>query len=275
MQGQLDQVLSRLFPFKRGLTHAYWAPNFWALYNFADKIAIKIGSYFGLSMSSVAREAALTAGIVGDDEHSMLPSITPLLTIMLTVLSMLPALIKVWCHPNDFDGFVRSVVLCAFSSFLFGWHVHEKAIILILVPLSLLAVSHSSDASVYFILSTTGHVSLFPLLFLPAENLLRVVPTLLYMIFTYYALIRAICPRREEDARAQLFCNHPLPVLYLLGLLLTQSYCIGVHQFTAFGKRLPFLPLMLTSVYCAVGVVVAWFSCYATMLRLPESEKED
>jgi alpha-1,3-glucosyltransferase len=91
--GQLDQVLSRLFPFKRGLTHAYWAPNFWALYNFADKIAIKIGSYFGLSMSSVAREAALTAGIVGDDEHSMLPSITPLLTIMLTVLSMLVSLV--------------------------------------------------------------------------------------------------------------------------------------------------------------------------------------
>lgn len=108
--------------------------------------------------------------------------------------SFQPALFKVWCRPTDFDGFLRCIVLCAFGSFLFGWHVHEKAILLVLVPLrcgqrlhylylnflklllikllvlfcSLLAVSHSSDATVFVILSTIGHVSLFPLLFLQA-----------------------------------------------------------------------------------------------------------
>jgi hypothetical protein len=44
------------------------------------------------------------------------------------------ALIKLWFTPT-YKSFLTALTLCGYASYLFGWHVHEKAILLVLVPL--------------------------------------------------------------------------------------------------------------------------------------------
>jgi len=118
--GQIPQLLSRLFPFSRGLCHAYWAPNVWAMYSFADRVLIygmdfpfsflkDMGKalhacymynsidwldWHGWSASASPRlglkvdPSALTSvtrGLVGDTAFAVLPNITPRMTFLLTL----------------------------------------------------------------------------------------------------------------------------------------------------------------------------------------------
>lgn len=60
--GQLEQVFRRLFPFSRGLCHAYWAPNVWALYSFADRVLIYCKSIRTLEIMSLKTSSGSPAG---------------------------------------------------------------------------------------------------------------------------------------------------------------------------------------------------------------------
>lgn len=43
-------------------------------------------------------------------------------------------MVKLWKTPT-YKSFLCALTLCSFVSYMFGWHVHEKAILLVLVPL--------------------------------------------------------------------------------------------------------------------------------------------
>lgn len=175
--GHFKQILGRMFPFGRGLTHAFWAPNVWALYSFADRVLAKIlrRSVDGLSSTSGRAEVA---------EMVVLPQIEPPMCFLLTLAAYfylfgliffaaprIPNIIS----PDDTSppspsrregagevsqnrapaggpagGAPRSIVayldrrdflfylaLGSAIAFSFGWHVHEKAILMVVLPLQL------------------------------------------------------------------------------------------------------------------------------------------
>lgn len=71
---QIQQVLGRMFPFGRGLCHAYWAPNFWVFYILLDKglafVLLKLGFIIQ------APTASFTGGLVGDSSpFAVLPTV--------------------------------------------------------------------------------------------------------------------------------------------------------------------------------------------------------
>jgi alpha-1,3-glucosyltransferase len=256
--GQLQQVVSRLFPFKRGLCHAYWAPNFWAIYNGLDKSLLIVGKKLGLLSSEVGM-ASMTGGLVQEFSHSVLPSVPPLATFVLTFVSMIPALAKLWLSPNSPVQFVRCVVLCAWSSFLFGWHVHEKAVLLIILPLAILSVVSRLEARYYLLISTIGHFSLFPLLFTPRETLTKV---LLHLV--HWALSSALLTQCHGGQRNKLLCWWEKS--YLAGTALVFLYDILLHGALGLDKRLPFLPLLFYSLYCSIGIFIFYLRMYKNYL---------
>jgi hypothetical protein len=96
---QMTQILSRLFPWQRGLCHAYWAPNIWAWYSAADRVLIRASRILKLPLLGNATVEAVsvgsTGGLVQVVSMVVLPNIKPAFTFFATIVSMGPILWKV------------------------------------------------------------------------------------------------------------------------------------------------------------------------------------
>lgn len=272
----LPQVFERLFPFSRGLTHAYWAPNFWAVYSFADKILtvlvlrlpylLRLFSIVLTSMpktlegikARIASNNLGTRGLVQDVFFVVLPQITPKLTFLLTLFYQILAIIPVFFDPS-FKRFVGSLTLCGFVSFLFGWHVHEKAIMLVIIPFSFLVPFDRRLLTPFTLLASSGYVSLFPLLYESPDFLLKFLYTFIWCILYFYALGQTC--RVSQSARRRIFFFDRLAICYYLSLIPMVLFVLNLntlkHKYSWMAKY-EFLGLMVYSIYCSVGVLSSW-----------------
>ena len=309
----------RLFPFGRGLVHAYWAPNFYALYSLMDlglcAVSRKFLSHqdphpqqwaettrewlFPRAATWCGRTSVNTKGIVGlsvEDAglmesaptHAVLPSLTPLLSNILVLVSFavfLAAFVaKSFKSPQRHRSY-RSVVqylasapglcdlcfLSAASFFLLSWHVHEKAVLNLYIPLaakSLLALSRSTgnplaegeesqrrrrefESKLFlFCSSLWTSPTVFPLLFHDTENQLK------YTLYGLYAVV-GVVGLGVQDVVGRLLLgdqtmkNRRRRLLWMSVLLLGCSLAVDLLT-VPFG----FLPFLALS--CCGAIAVHW-----------------
>jgi alpha-1,3-glucosyltransferase len=291
------QLAARLFPVARGLTHAYWAPNFWALYASADLALAAalaaararlglIGGPAGAAAAAAAAGGGLTRGLVGAGGFAVLPAVGPRGAAAAALAAAAPGLAAAWRAARAPARFPAAAARAALAAFCFGYHVHEKAILMIIIPLALAAAEgappafgFASSAAEYAFLSTLGTYALFPLLHRPAEAPLRALLLAAYTACALPALAAPDAPLLEAlgcggegvgggngaaaggEAKARRRAKQPLlsrgEAAWLWGLLPLELYCAWGHA-ALLGGRLPFAPLAATSAYCGAGVVWAW-----------------
>lgn len=285
--GQIPQLLSRLFPFTRGLNHAYWAPNFWALVTAADRVLLKYARLTGADIIiNESGVASSSRGLVGDTVFAVLPNVKPIHTFVITIAFQLIWLLKLWRNPT-YKSFLTALTLSGWTSFLFGWHVHEKAVLLILIPLSLLAAERHAYFRTFVLASVAGVFSLFPLIFTPTEFVIEVIYSVIWIGAVYTPLSRRVYEYPKSmsyvimDALEKLYlAGFPILLIFVTAFPLLQggvtahpdisasaAICISSEAFScpesenwsAQSSRgvsaLQFLPLMVTSIYCAFGLV--------------------
>ncbi|XP_024038462.1 probable dolichyl pyrophosphate Man9GlcNAc2 alpha-1,3-glucosyltransferase isoform X2 [Citrus clementina] len=124
------QVLSRLAPFERGIYEDYVA-NFWC----TSSVIIKWKRLFSV--------------------HSL-----KFISLTATVLTCLPSMVQQVMAPSS-RGFLYGLLNSSFAFYLFSFQVHEKSILLPLLPASLLALEERRP---FKWLMFYGLFSMFPLL---------------------------------------------------------------------------------------------------------------
>jgi alpha-1,3-glucosyltransferase len=243
---QMPQLLARLFPFGRGLVHDYWAANVWAIYSLAEKVL----------------------GMLGKGN---LPEVPASVCAISLLLSLLPGLyFGAWkaAEQKDNSLLIVTVVYSALSSFQLGFHVHEKAILNAIIPMILLVCrrtdhpKHASYRILFLQMTAFGLLGIFPLLFRAIELPLKLCSYFAYMTMCYHVLVErdpSTVPQEMSRWRLQI---ELLPVVAMvMGIIVVLEF-VPMKWF----GRMEFLPLLLTSIGCAIGLIYSWIRLLVLMV---------
>jgi alpha-1,3-glucosyltransferase len=237
------QLWTRVFPVGRGLFEDKVA-NFWCASNLVLKWRALLSPAAQLRLATAA-----------------------------TLAAMLPACVAVLRRPT-LPRFLFAMAASAFAFFLFSFQVHEKSILLPLLPCCVLALGNERLRAAFAWLSVVATASMYPLL---VKDDLRLPYFALQLFYLWFNLFWLRAPQPAKPAGAA------LPWLQRLAMLVSFAALVMIHLANALfpaNPRYPDVGTYLFVLYGAAHFALAWLVCTALAWRPPaglfgEGDKED
>jgi alpha-1,3-glucosyltransferase len=179
---------------------------------------------------------------------------------------------------------------------MLGYHVHEKAILTAIIPMTLLLATNSRRATRLYIRTCTfGLFAILPLLYRPEELLLKAVIFIAWMCGVIYILeneeeqqghhlgygknragggagsfVVGVAGHQNQNEGGRKKRSAALTKVDLISFAILGSVLLFmeiIHPIVLMPSgRMEFLPLMATSVICATGLAWCWLDSYSQMI---------
>ena len=244
----LGQTLHRIFPFARGLYEDKVA-NVWC----ASSLIVKWHLWF-------KRETMATASLA------------------CTLLSFLPSCVHVFLRPSR-KSFLYTLGVCAWSFYLFSFQVHEKSVLLPLLPLALLLPFHPL---LYSLSGVIGVFSMYPLLEKDGQGMAYGSIRFFFGLQTLaYARGRTNRPlgkvANNFAGRIVVYAHGKLPLLVTLAQI-SSLVTVAMHavwSLVPIPARYPDLLVMVFMCYSAAHFCMFYAVLLVNQWAIPEEETED
>ena len=126
------------------------------------------------------------------------------------------------------------------------------------IPMAVLSVVSPYESSHFLVTCAVGNFSLFPLLFEERETVIKCLLTLLHFIITIW-----IANHRRENKH-----QRPLTMIQKIYLFLHLPIFIISTLIPLIYPTMEFLPLLIFSVFCSIGILCEFIGMYDYFLKV-------
>ena len=124
--------------------------------------------------------------------------------------------------------------------------------------MAVLSVVSPTESSHFIVLSAVGNFSLFPLLFEERETVIKCLLTILHFSITIW-----IAKQRRKNKH-----QRPLTIIQKIYLFLHLPIFMISIFIPLIYPAMEFLPLLIFSVFCSVGIVCEFIGMYTYFLKV-------